>query len=99
LIAQGIAIGAFKKSLETLNPAVAIGAGIALKLAAGAIRNHASSMSKGGSGGGGSSGGYQGIAGQSGRGSTTPDVIYLKLKGNELQATIDINDRRKQRTG
>jgi tape measure domain-containing protein len=99
LIAQGIAIGAFKKSLETLNPAVAIGAGIALKLAAGAIRNHASSMSKGGSGGGGSSGGYQGIAGQSGRGSTTPDVIYLKLKGNELQATIDMNDRRKQRTG
>jgi tape measure domain-containing protein len=99
LIAQGIAIGAFKKSLETLNPAVAIGAGIALKLAAGAIRNHASSMSKGGSGGGGSSGGYQGIAGQSGRGSTAPDVIYLKLKGNELQATIDMNDRRKQRTG
>lgn len=58
LIALGIGMEAFKTSLQSLNPAVAIGAGVALIAVAGAIKSFLSS-SKGGGGstGGGSSSG------------------------------------------
>ena len=65
-IATGLAVEGIKKALQTLNPAVAIGAGIALVALAGFVSNKAKSLGgggKGGGGGGGSSIGSSGIGG------------------------------------
>lgn len=64
-IATGLAVEGIKKALQTLNPAVAIGAGIALVALAGFVSNKAKSLggSKGGGGGGGSSVGSSGVGG------------------------------------
>ena len=66
-IATGLAVEGIKKALQTLNPAVAIGAGIALIALAGFVSNKAKSLggSKGGGGGGGSSVGSSGVGGGS----------------------------------
>ena len=66
-IATGLAVEGIKKALQTLNPAVAIGAGIALIALAGFVSNKAKSLggSKGGGGGGGSSIGSSGVGGGS----------------------------------
>jgi tape measure domain-containing protein len=57
-IATGVAIGGIKKALLTLNPAVAIGAGVALVALAGFVSSKAKSLGGGGSsGGGGGAGG------------------------------------------
>ena len=66
-IATGLAVEGIKKALQTLNPAVAIGAGIALVALAGFVSNKAKSLggSKGGGGGGGSSVGSSGVGGGS----------------------------------
>ena len=67
-IASGLAIEGIKTALKTLNPAAAIGAGIALIALAGFVSNKAKSLggSKGGGGGGGggaSSVGSSGVGG------------------------------------
>jgi len=68
-IATGLAVEGIKKALQTLNPAVAIGAGVALIALAGFVSNKAKSLggSKGGGGGGGggSSVGSSGVGGGS----------------------------------
>jgi len=66
-IATGLAVEGIKKALQTLNPAVAIGAGIALVALAGFVSNKAKSLgsSKGGGGGGGASVGGAGVGGGS----------------------------------
>jgi uncharacterized membrane protein YgcG len=67
-IATGLAVEGIKKALSSLNPAVAIGAGIALVALAGFVSNKAKSLggSKGGGGGGGgSSVGSSGVGGGS----------------------------------
>ena len=67
-IATGLAVEGIKKALQTLNPAVAIGAGVALIALAGFVSNKAKSLgggSKGGGGGGGSSVGGSGVGGGS----------------------------------
>ena len=66
-IATGLAVEGIKQALKTLNPAVAIGAGIALVALAGFVSNKAKSLggSKGGGGGGGSSVGSSGLGGGS----------------------------------
>ena len=66
-IATGLAVEGIKKALQTLNPAVAIGAGVALIALAGFVSNKAKSLggSKGGGGGGGSSVGSSGLGGGS----------------------------------
>jgi len=64
-IATGVTIGGIKKALLTLNPAVAIGAGVALVALAGFVSNKAKSLGGGvGSGGGGSSSVGAGVSGQ-----------------------------------
>jgi hypothetical protein len=65
-IATGLAVEGIKTALKTLNPAVAIGAGVALIALAGFVSNKAKSLggSKGG-GGGGSSVGSSGVGGGS----------------------------------
>ena len=65
-IATGLAVEGIKTALKTLNPAVAIGAGVALIALAGFVSNKAKSLggSKGGGGGGGgSSVGSSGVGG------------------------------------
>lgn len=66
-IATGLAVEGIKKALQTLNPAVAIGAGVALIALAGFVSNKAKSLgsSKGGGGGGGASVGGAGVGGGS----------------------------------
>jgi hypothetical protein len=62
-IETGITIGAIKAALKTLNPAVAIGAGIALIALAGFVSSKARSLSGSRGGGGGSSVGTSGVGG------------------------------------
>jgi hypothetical protein len=68
-IGTGLAIAGIKKALQTLNPAVAIGAGVALIALAGFVSSKAKSLggssggSGGASGGGGSSVGSSGVGG------------------------------------
>jgi len=67
-IGTGLAIAGIKKALQTLNPAVAIGAGVALIALAGFVSSKAKSLggsSGGGGGGGGSSVGSSGVGGGS----------------------------------
>lgn len=107
LLAQGFAIAAFKKSLSSLNAPLAIAAGVALKVAAGTVRHHASRLARGPSGAGGDSGGESSDTGRVIRSAdlqgqktvNIPDVIYLKAEGEELQAAIRTNEKRRGRTG
>jgi hypothetical protein len=65
-ISTGLAIGGIRKALQTLNPAVAIGAGVALVALAGFVSSKAKSLgssSGGGGGGGASSVGDSGVGG------------------------------------
>ncbi len=65
-IATGLAVEGIKKALQTLNPAVAIGAGVALVALAGFVSSKAKSLgggARGGGGGGGSSVGSSGVGG------------------------------------
>jgi hypothetical protein len=69
-IGTGLAIAGIKKALQTLNPAVAIGAGVALIALAGFVSSKAKSLGGssgggGGGGGGGSSVGNSGVGGGS----------------------------------
>jgi ribosomal protein S6 len=69
-IGTGLAIAGIKKALQTLNPAVAIGAGVALIALAGFVSSKAKSLgssngSGGGGGGGASSVGDSGVGGGS----------------------------------
>ena len=70
-IGTGLAIAGIKKALQTLNPAVAIGAGVALIALAGFVSSKAKSLgSSNGSGGGGGGGGASSV-GSSGVGGGT----------------------------
>lgn len=60
LIAEGIAISAFKKSLESLNPYVAIGAGVALLAVGAALRSGIQKLGASAGSGGGSAMSYTG---------------------------------------
>lgn len=69
-IATGLTITGIKKALQTLNPAVAIGAGVALIALAGFVSSKAKSLGSaapggGGGGGGGTSVGSSGVGGGS----------------------------------
>ena len=95
-IATGLAVEGIKTALKTLNPAVAIGAGVALIALAGFVSNKAKSLggSKGGGGGGGgSSVGSSGVGGgssftggaQGGLFAQNRDVSgEFVVKGNDL---------------
>jgi len=72
-IGTGLAIAGIKKALQTLNPAVAIGAGVALIALAGFVSSKAKSLggSSGGGGGGGGGGSSVGSSGVGGGSSFT----------------------------
>lgn len=85
LLAEGIGIKAFKESLKTLNPAVAIGAGVAL-IALGAALGSAIQALGGGSAGSASHGGYNSASSASSQ-SYSPELtikIQGKLKGSDI---------------
>lgn len=87
LLAEGIGIKAFKESLKTLNPAVAIGAGMAL-LALGAALGSAIKALGGGGGGGVSAtnGGYNSGSSASSQ-NYAPELtvkIQGKLRGSDI---------------
>lgn len=69
-ISTGLAVEGIKKALQTLNPAVAIGAGIALVALAGFVSSKAKSLGGGSRGGGGGGGGGSSV-GSSGVGGGT----------------------------
>jgi hypothetical protein len=68
-IGTGLAIQGIKKALQTLNPVVAIGAGVALIALAGFVSSKAKSLG-GGGGGGGAAVGASGVGGGGGGGGT-----------------------------
>ena len=68
MISLGLGLLAFNLALESLNPAVAIGAGVALIAAAGAIKGFLKGSANGGGGGGSQSGGGFGGGGSTGNG-------------------------------
>ena len=65
-IETGLTIGGIKAALKTLNPAVAIGAGVALIALAGFVSSKAKSLGGGGGGGRGSAVGASGVGGGGG---------------------------------
>jgi uncharacterized membrane protein YgcG len=69
-IGTGLAIAGIKKALQTLNPAVAIGAGVALIALAGFVSSKAKSLGGSSGGGGGATGGGSSV-GSSGVGGGT----------------------------
>jgi hypothetical protein len=96
-IATGLAVEGIKKALTSLNPAVAIAAGVALVALAGFVSNKAKSLGSssrgGGGGGGGSSVGTSGVGGgtsfagggQGGLFAQNRDVSgEFVVKGNDL---------------
>lgn len=85
-IATGLAVEGIKKALQTLNPAVAIGAGVALVALAGFVSSKAKSLggSRGGGGGGGSSVGSSGVGGGS-------EFVGTGAQGGMFASQRDLN--------
>jgi hypothetical protein len=86
LLAEGIGIKAFKESLKSLNPAIAIGAGLALVALGSALGSAIQSLSGSGSSSSAVNGGYNsGSAGSSQ--SYSPELtvrIQGKLRGSDI---------------
>lgn len=80
LLAEGIGIKAFKESLKTLNPAVAIGAGVALIALGAALGSAIKALGTGGSGGASATnGGYS--SGSSGSSAKYSPELTIKIQG------------------
>lgn len=80
LMAEGIGIKAFKESLTTLNPAVAIGAGVALIALGAALGSAIKALGNGGSGGASATnGGYS--SGSSGSSAKYSPELTIKIQG------------------
>ena len=89
-IGTGLAIAGIKKALQTLNPAVAIGAGVALIALAGFVSSKAKSLgSSNGSGGGGGGGGASSV-GSSGVGGGT-SFAGTGAQGGMFASQKDLN--------
>lgn len=79
LLAEGIGIKAFKESLKTLNPAVAIGAGVALIALGAALGSAIKALGGGGSSSSGVNGGYN--SGSSGSAQSYSPELTVKIQG------------------
>lgn len=87
LIAEGIAISAFKKALTDLDPAIAIGAGVALLALGAALKSGIKSLAGGGAGAGTSSytgGGSYGSNPELNYESTLTVEVVGKLSGSDI---------------
>lgn len=86
LLAEGIGIKAFKESLKSLNPAVAIGAGVALIALGAALGSAIKALGGSGSSSSPSNGGFN-SAGGSSSASYSPELtvkIQGKLRGSDI---------------
>jgi hypothetical protein len=83
LLATGLGMKAFNESIENMNPALAIGAGIALILAAGAIKGLMSKGVKGSGGGSSGGGGYSAAAME----KAMKIEVYGKIEGKDIAIT------------
>lgn len=85
LLAEGIGIKAFKESLKTLNPAVAIGAGVALIALGAALGSAIKALGSGGSGGSSASygGNSYGSNAMNYESTLTVEVVG-KISGNDI---------------
>ena len=86
-IGTGLAIAGIKKALQTLNPAVAIGAGVALVALAGFVSSKAKSLGSSGTGGG---GGGASAVGDSGVGGGS-SFVGTGAQGGLFQSQRDLN--------
>lgn len=87
LIAEGIAISAFKKALTDLDPAIAIGAGVALLALGAALKSGIKSLAGGGAGAGTSSytgGGSYGSNPELNYESTLTVEVVGRLSGSDI---------------
>lgn len=104
-IQTGIGIKAIQLALKSLNPYVAIAAGVALVALGSAFKSGASSLAGGGAGNANSSaytGSSQSIQNAFPRGSyynNDKQVVDLKIKGNNLVGSLNINQNRNNRLG
>jgi hypothetical protein len=103
-IQTGIAIGAIKKALMSLNPYVAIAAGIALVALGTAVRARAKGIGKGMGGGGGGGGGNLARSASASTLSGSPDgnrVEFgeIKWNGRELVLALENANNRSSRLG
>jgi hypothetical protein len=80
LLATGLGMKAFNESIENMNPALAIGAGIALIVAAGAIKGLMSKGVKGSGGGSSGGGGYSAAAME----KAMKIEVYGKIEGKDI---------------
>jgi phage-related minor tail protein len=97
-IGTGIAISGIKNALKTLNPAVAIGAGVALIALGTAVSNAARSIGSGASGSESAGSASQVRYGQIGERDVMFDIT-LNVDGQGVKTAIDRIDRRNGRTG
>lgn len=102
-IGAGIAVAGIKKALQSLNPVVAIAAGVALVALGKVVSNKANAIARGGAGGGGSIGGGGSAQPGSVRRESLGDRIVLDLQftgdaGKILKAKMIDQDRIDSRT-
>lgn len=99
LLAEGLGIMAFKESLKTLNPAVAMGAGLALIALGSALGSAIKALGNGGSAASPSNGGYNsgGSSSPSNYESTLTVEVIGMISGNDIvlsgKKTNDKNSR------
>lgn len=96
MIAYGIAGEAFKKSIESLQPGVAIAAGVALVAAAGALKSAQSNFASSYSGGGSSGGGSQGFQFER-SGQSISISGELVARGQDMVVVLDEANRQNSR--
>jgi hypothetical protein len=101
-IGTGIAIGGIKKALTSLNPAVAVVAGVALVALGSAVKAKASSIAKGGGGGGDTGGSFGGnLQSFQPFGSNQPTSTLIQvggnLRGSDIQLSVVSTNKAKNR--
>lgn len=94
LLAEGLGIKAFKESLKTLNPAVAIGAGLALIALGSALGSAIKALGNGGSAASPSNGGYN--SGGSSSPSNYESTLTVEVVGRISGPDIVISGQRTQ---
>jgi hypothetical protein len=104
-IQTGVAIAGIKKALQSLNPYVAIAAGVALVALGTAVRARANHIGKsiGGGGGGGSAGSFarsssSGASGMTDAQDSNPQKLIAVLRGEDIWVMLENYERNSKKT-
>lgn len=100
LLAQGIAVEAFNKSLASLQGGPAIAAGLALLAVSAAMKTGIKALAKGGSSASGSNGGYISDSASHSAGnyeSTLTVNVVGTISGNDIALSLDRTNKNKKR--